>query len=79
MAANLEKFKGVNSASCPNVATIIDSIKAQDGSYWIFIDDGPESEKLSYLIEERGAVGKTFSEGELTHLTLDMALGLAHL
>ena len=69
----------MNSASCPNLASIIETIKAEDGSFWIFLDDGPESDKLSYLIENRGTSGDNFSEGELAHIALDMALGLAHL
>ncbi len=79
VAANLEAFKQVNSASCPNVASILETVKGSDGTYWIFIDDGPESEKLSYLIEDRGTSGKFFSEDELAHLAQDLALGLAHL
>lgn len=34
---------------------------------------------MSYLIENRGTQGNNFTEGELAHIALDMALGLAHL
>ena len=72
-------FDRINTASCPNVATLLDTIEGTDGSFWIFIDDGPEFDKLSYLIEDRGQKGEYFCEGELAHIGLDMALGLAHL
>ena len=51
---NAPSFDKINTASCPNVATLLDTIEGHDGSFWIFIDDGPEFDKLSYLIEERG-------------------------